>query len=659
MKYIDVIPLTKVARNKPQLFTYTSEEDLEIGTLVEINFGRKKLQGIVAKKTVRPTTFKTRPISKVILSGFLTPGQITLAKQISTYYITSLGVVAKQFVPKIAKKETDCYLQAKDLGGKETENLPKVTHTKEQSEAISAIKKRHVPKPFLLFGPASAGKTEVIMSAMEDVIKEKKQCLLIIPDIFLSNQEILRYKARFPKSKVLFFHSKLKSTETTFALNQIRLGLAEIIISTRTGLFLPFKNLGLIAVDEEQDISHKQWDQSPRYHARIVTEMMTKIHSTKTLFVSSTPSLESVKKVLDKKYSLLELPRLKTAEFEIKKPEFILPNMLKVYGAKGGIPFSEELKTEISKVLKRKKISFILIPRRGKSKFVYCTDCKKKLQCPSCNLPLVHEKGHYRCLHCSFKTSSATQCPFCKSFRLKDLGFGTEGVVDFLKKQYPTARIELIDSTIFEKMSDRENLFGRLASNKIDILVGTYSIAKGFDFPNVELVATMNVDNWAGQTDFRFDERWLGNLFQLSGRLNRANSAQNGKCILQTYNPENELLENLKEQTWFEFATEELETRKHFLYPPFSFVIRLTLKHANEATLSKKTKVVYNQLLGTFRNSKTLVQAPYFGTIRKVRGKWEKHILLKTTSFTSSTWGAISRTVPSEWIIDVDSESIF
>ncbi|MBT4251147.1 primosomal protein N' [bacterium] len=654
MNYFDVIPLTKVARNKPQFFTYSNNIEIAIGTLVEINFGRKKITGIVAKKTTRPT-FKTRPISKVISYGFLTPRQIKLARQISVYYLTSLGVVTKQFVPKFAKKETPCFVKQ----SKSEKDQKKIKHTKEQKSVIGEIKHGNATKPFLLFGPACAGKTEVAMTTMQEMLKEKKQSLLIIPEIFLSNQEIIRYKKRFSGKNILFFHSKLKSTEVTFALNQIKEGSADIIISTRIGLFLPFKNLGLIIVDEEQDISHKQWDSSPRYHARTVVEMMTKIYKTKTIFISSTPSMESVKKSLDGKYYFLELPRLKIKGFQVIEPEFILPDLRKIYTKRGEIPFSEELETELAKTLKRKGLSFVLIPRRGKSKLIYCTDCKKKLQCPSCNLPLVHEKNNYKCLHCSFKTSNLTQCPSCKSFRLKDIGFGTEGVASFLKKHYPSARIELIDGTIFEKISDRKILFQKLQNNKLDILVGTYAIAKGFDLLNVELTATINVDNWAGQTDFRFDERWVGNLFQLAGRLNRVNSKRNGKCIIQTYDPASELLETVQKQNWLEFAKEELETRKAFSYPPFSYIIRLTLKQPNEATLAKKTRVTYNKLSTNFRNSKTLVQPPYFATIKKVRGRWEKHILLKTTSFTSETWKSISNIVPDEWIIDVDSESIF
>lgn len=657
MKYFDIIPLTKVARNKPQFFTYSSDENLEVGTLVEMNFGRTKIEGVVMRKTIRPTTFKTRPISKVVNCGFLTQKQIELAKHISAYYITSLGTVTKQFVPKFAKKETPCFTECANTEDADVKG--EIKHTKEQKSAIAKIKNSKIAKPFLLFGPASAGKTEVIMSAMETVLKQKKQCLLVIPEIFLSNQEILRYKKRFPNKNILFFHSKLKQTETTFALNKTRDGSADIIISTRIGLFLPFQSLGLIALDEEQDISHKQWDRSPRYHARTAAEMMTRIYKTKTLFISSTPSLESVKKALAEKYHFLELPRLKTKDFEIKKPEIILPNLGKMFVKKGEVPFSEELKEALEKALKEKKISFVLVPRRGKGKMIYCTDCKKKLQCPSCNLPLVHEKNHYKCLHCAFKTASSSQCPSCRSFRLKDIGFGTESVVDFLKKQHPLAKVELIDNTIFEKIADREELYKRLATNKLDILVGTYAIAKGFDLPNVGLVAAVNVDNWAGQTDFRFDERWLGNLFQLSGRLNRPNSEQDGKCVIQTYDPESEFLEILQNSSWLEFAKEELETREAFLYPPFSFAVRLTLKNTNKQTLAKKTKMVHNELLKIFRNSKTSIQAPYFGTIQKVRGRFEKHILLKTTSFTSETWKMISRAVPDEWIIDVDSESIF
>lgn len=657
MKYFDIIPLTKVARNKPQFFTYSSNENLKIGTLVEINFGRTKINGVVIRETTRPTAFKTRPISKVVKYDFLTQKQIELAKHISAYYITSLGSVTKQFVPKFAKKETPCFMEYK--APEDNEIKKEIKHTKEQKSAISKIKNSKIAKPFLLFGPASAGKTEVIMSAMKTILTEKKQCLLVIPELFLSNQEILRYKKRFPDKNILFFHSKLKQTEVTFALEKTKDGSTDIVISTRIGLFLPFKNLGLIAIDEEQDISHKQWDRSPRYHARTVAEMMTRIYKTKTLLVSSTPSLESIKKALAKKYHFLELPRLKTKDFEIKKPDIILPNLSKMFVKKGEVPFSKELKEALGETLEQKKISFILVPRRGKSKMIYCADCKKTLQCPSCNLPLVHEKNHYKCLHCSFKMASSSQCPSCRSFRLKDIGFGTESVVEFLKKQHPLAKIELIDSTIFEKITDREALYERLTTNKLDILVGTYAIAKGFDLPNIGLVAAVNVDNWAGQTDFRFDERWLGNLFQLSGRLNRPESKQNGKCIIQTYDPKNELLDVLQNSNWLEFAKEELETREAFLYPPFSFAVRLTLKNINKQTLAKKTKMVHNELLRIFRNSETSIQAPYFGTIQKVRGRFEKHILLKTTSFTSETWKMISKAVPDEWIIDVDSESIF
>ncbi len=655
MKYFDIIPLSKISRNKPQFFTYSSKENLEIGTLLKISFGRKKIQGIVLKETTRPI-FKIKPISKVVKSGFLTSKQIQLARQISTYYITSLGLVIKQFVPKTTKKETSCYL---DLEKDDLEKEVSLKLTDEQESAIEKITKQNTNTPSLLFGPASAGKTEVIMKVMLDAIKKNKQCLLIIPEIFLSNQEIIRYKKRFPNENIIFFHSKLKASETTFALEKIKDGSAKIIISTRIGLFLPFKNLLVVAVDEEQDFSHKQWEQTPRYHARTVAEMITKIYKTKTIFVSSTPSLESINKARNNKYSLIELPRLKTTKFEIQKPEIIFPDLKKLYTKRTDVPLSEELKKSIKETLQKKKITLILVPRRGKSKLIYCTDCKKKLVCPSCNLPLIHEKNHYKCIHCSFKTSSPASCPNCRSFRLKDIGFGTEGVVESLQEEFSSAKIEFVDSSIFEKMSDQKKIFKKLKNSKIDILVGTYAIAKGFDIPEIELVATINADNWAGQTDFRFDERWLANLFQLSGRLNRARSSQKGKCIIQTYNPENELYEILQKQDWLKFADEEIDTRKTFLYPPFSFMIRLTLKQINRETLSKKVNKVYNELSRNLRRSKTSIQVPYFGTIQKTRNKWEKHILIKTTSFTSQTWRTISRVVPDEWIIDIDSESIF
>jgi primosomal protein N' (replication factor Y) (superfamily II helicase) len=255
--------------------------------------------------------------------------------------------------------------------------------------------------------------------------------------------------------------------------------------------------------------------------------------------------------------------------------------------------------------------------------------------------------------------SSLSQCPQCKSYRLKNIGFGTEKISDELKTLFPKAKISTADQTVFQKNTKRENLFQAIKNKQVDILVGTQSVIKGFDFPQVGLAAIINSEKWGGKTDFRFDERWLGNLFQLAGRVNRPKSDQKGKLIIQTFQPENPLLEYLDSWKWESFAQQELANRTALKYPPACHLMKLICLDENIKKVEKNVKRVYNQVLKIESKQIIEVLAPYEGNIKKHRSKWQKNILIKTTNLKNVSLKKIIEKLPENWIIDINPENIF
>lgn len=648
MNYYQITPLTRISLKAQPFFTYASEKDIGNGTLVEIEFGRKKTKGVVYKKTNRPR-FATKKISKIIEEGILDQKQFRLAKKISEYYFTSLGVVLKFFIPKITKKKIS-------LTGKKKFKKSKAPDlTSPQKKVIKKIISSK-DKNFLLFGPASSGKTEVLMNVAENFIKKNRQVLIVIPEIFLSYQEIERYQKRFQKEGVALIHSKIKASEFFSIWNNVKKGKIKLIISTKIGVFLPFKNLGLLAIDEEQDISHKQWGQNPRYHIREVSQWLIDIHRARIIYSTATPSLE----ILNSRVTLVKLPALKTKEINVKKPQIDLIDLRKLFFSKGpSATITSPLKKIIEEKLQERELSLVLIPRRGKSQAVICSDCKQLLQCPTCKIPLVHVTDNYRCLHCNYKTSSLSQCPKCRSFRLKNIGFGTEKISEELKTIFPKAKVFTADQTIFQKNTEREKLFQAIKNKQVDILVGTQSVIKGFDFSQAGLSVIINSEKWGGKADFRFDERWLGNLFQLAGRVNRPGSNQKGILVIQTFHPENHLLKHLNSWNWENFTKEEIENRKALKYPPVCHLIKLICLHENLKRVEKNTETVYNQALKIKSRQIIEVLPPYEGNIKKCRNKWQRNILIKTTNLENVSLKEIIKKLPENWIVDINPENIF
>ncbi len=652
--YYKVVPLTRISIDHEPYFTYKSKEEIPWGSLVLMPFGRKKIKGIALEKQEEPA-FRTREISKIKTTSLFDPNQLKLAQKISDYYFTSLGVVLKFFAFNITKN-------IPDLPKNKLSEKSEIELTNAQKKVLTTIAKNQ-QKKFLVFGPASSGKTEIAMKIIEKNLQRNKQSLVVLPEIFLSYQEIHRYQKRFFDKKVALLHSQLKPSEISAIWTQVKSGKLDILISTKTGCFMPFKNLGAIIIDEEQDISHKNWNQNPKYHVEKIASWLAKIHQAQLVFLSATPSIKNYWKSQNQQdgWELLTLPSLKTVKIKVVKPEIKIINLWeKSYQRNGDILFCNELLANIKATLAKKKISLILVPYHGKSQAVFCENCKTALKCPKCGTSLVHTKDNYQCLHCTYKISSLTNCPNCKSYKLKNIGFGTESVATEIKKRFPYSKVSLVTKSNFEKNSSRKLLFKKIKENKIDFLVGNQTIAKGFDFPNIDLVAVLNAQRWTGKADFKFDERWLGGFFQVGGRLNRPHSDQKGIFYIQSFKSNLEILTNLKKWSWKSFIKEETANREALGYPPFKKIYRLSFKDFNKEKVEKITDKVYNQLQKELRKEKIEIFEPFYSFIKKKGIFWNKHILIKTPSNQKlPILNKVLRKLSVSWSIDPDPENIF
>lgn len=650
MQYYKVIPLTKIPLGRDPHFTYSSEKEIPFGSLAQISFGKKQLRGVTAEQASRPKKFRAKEIKKILAEQIIDNNQLQLAKFVSDYYFSPLGVVLKFLAPEISKTA-----KSKNKEEPLKKHPNNIILTTSQKKAVGEIEKGKPEEQFVLYGPASSGKTEIIMSLAEINLNQNKQTLILIPDIFLSYQEIQRYQKRFGHLATLI-HSKMPKEEFSRNWKQIKTGEAKVIISTRMGVFLPFSKLGLVAIDEEQDSSHKSWDQSPKYSDKIVSQGLCRIHGAKLVCCSATPSIETL---ANKKAALVKLPNLTTKQIRVKSPRVKIVDLRKDYFKRKNHLFSKELLDEIEKALKNHQQSIILAPRRGKSKAVVCEGCKKILTCKNCDLPLSSIGESFKCLHCNYRISGLSKCPSCGSFKLKSIGFGTEKIAGQLQSIFPKVKIAAADRETFQKEESRKRIFEELDNGQIDILVGTTTIIKGLDIANIALAAVLSDTGWSGKSEYKFHEKYLGSFFQLAGRLNRPGSVQNGIFLLQTWNPQNPLLKYVQNWDWLKFFKDEKKQRKALKYPPYCHLIKLTAKDTSLEKVEKKTEMAYNKISAVPNSGIIEITEPYFGSIKKTRNVWQKHLLIKTKNPHGRKLSKILGEISKEWIIDIEPENIF
>jgi len=653
---IDIVPIARIPLSRNQSFSYLSDKKISTGSLVSIPLFHRKVEGVVTGNRPdfkRLGNIELKKISESLEENFLDKKQIELAQFISEYYIAPLGIVLKSFIPKRTKARkkilTSIFLSAK-----------KIILTNAQQDAISKITKSKKNK-YLLFGPAGSGKTEIYIESIKKLGKNK-QTLVLLPELTLTSQAIDRYSAQFGRENISVLNSKVSKGEYYKEWLKIKSGKAKIIIGSRMSVFSPFKNLALIVVDEEQDMSFKQWDMNPRYDARTVAEKLAELHGAKIIFGSATPSIESYQKTINKKFELIELPNLKIPGAPLKnyeEPEVVIVDLKKEKWERNHSPISRKLRSEIAYALKNNLQTILFINRQGMSSFSICTDCKTVLKCPKCDRALIYDNsGIYKCAHCAHKTSITPECSKCKGITFQNIGLGTQKIEKEIASIFASARIARADSQTMKDAGAQEKIYHNFAEGRVDILIGTQMLTKGWDLPNVALIGIIDADNLLSMPDFSVNTRAFQNIVQVSGRSNRPNAKFRGMVIIQTFNPNQEIFRFAAERNFKLFFEKEVKERKELFLPPFGKLIKLVFQDYDAKKVSQATDTLY-KLLEENSDKNIMIAEPQNSFIPNIRGRYRKQIIIKLKNkIIPEEIKKILKALPAGWLIDVDPISV-
>ena len=514
-------------------------------------------------KAVDPQTLKRAPAQKHMLEALAAAAEGLNAEQLAKVSQRSAAAL------KALRSKGWVSSHQRDSPPVTNGNLPSAPELNPgQKSAVTAIvAKLDGFHPFLLHGVTGSGKTEVYLNVIEQVLAQGRQALVLVPEISLTPQLVVRFERRF-RAPIAVLHSGLNEQERLSAWVRASAGRAPIVLGTRSAVFTPLKNTGVIVVDEEHDASYKQQD-GFRYSARDVAVMRAAREKIPIILGSATPSLESLKNARQRTYTLIELPE-RTGSAVM--PQVRLLDMRRLKPSEG---LSLPLREALADRLKKGEQSILFLNRRGFSPVWMCFDCGWVAPCKRCDaqLTLHQKKQKLLCHHCGAEQEVAQRCPSCRGENLHPLGEGTERVEGALEKFFPQARIERIDRDSTARRGALEEKLRRVHEGEADILVGTQMLSKGHDFPNVTLVGILNADQGLYGTDFRSSERLFQLIMQVSGRAGRADKP--GEVLIQTWHPDHPLFAALQRHDFHGFAEFALNERRETGYPPYSHLALL------------------------------------------------------------------------------------
>ena len=477
-------------------------------------------------------------------------------------------------------------------------------------------------KVHLLYGVTGSGKTVIYIDLIKKALKMNKGAIMLVPEISLTTQMVNRLYNSFG-SDIAILHSGLSDGEKYDEYTKINDGLVHVVVGTRSAIFAPLNNIGLIIIDEEHSTTYKQ-ETSPRYNAIDIAKWRCNFNNAPLILGSATPSLESYARgekdvykllTLDKRVGNISLPTVKLVDMreEMKKR-----NML----------FSDELKINIINTLNKHEQVMILLNRRGYSTFVSCQSCGYTYKCPHCEITLTYHKNsnNLRCHYCGYTKIFNSICPNCKEDAIRSFGSGTEKIELELKKLFPTARILRMDKDTTIRKGSHEKYIKMIENEEVDIIVGTQMISKGLDFPLISLVGIINADETLNIPDFRSNERTFSLLNQVSGRAGRSGIESN--VIIQTFNPDNKLFEFIKNNDYKSFYKYEMNIRKKLKYPPYYYLISLKICSKNYEEASKNASKISTYLTNHISNT-SIVLGPSTATMFKLNDIYRFQILIK------------------------------
>jgi primosomal protein N' (replication factor Y) len=631
MFLIEVIPLVKIPYPGSQTFQYFSSKELKKGSLVSIPIGKAKSQGVVSncdniiekKLEIRKSNISLRSIKGAISSeAIVNNAQLDLAIFISEKYIESLGICIKSFLPpNILKRK----------------KLPQDIFPKDIS------KKKYSGKPILI---VKADRLNDYIKNIKETIKQGKTVLFLSPEILKATIFLKDFKRI--SDKIAFYHSELKDSQKLIIWQDVCKNNLDIVIGTRSALSLPYSNLGLIIVDEEDNPGHKSWDQHPKFNAKIVAQELAKIHSAQIILGTNFLTTDSFYHVSQKEYALIEEKKK-----NILKIEVVDMQNEKKWG--NFSLFSEKLQKEIKKNLEEKKQILLFVNRKGLATSIICKDCGYVEKCPNCNTPMVYHKqkdsGILICHYCLTRKRPPVYCPACKSTRIRYAGIGidkvfqeTKNLLNYSFSDNKTKIVQL-DAGLIEKQ--QKDIIDDFKKKKIGILITTQII---FKYPGVKtnLCATVLPDFLLNIPDFSANEKAL-RVFLNLGLLSK-------KLMIQTYKSDLSIFKYLKNNDLPGFIKEESEQREIFFYPPFSEIIKLTFSSTSLKLCIFRAKELEKQLLKVFTPKQIL--GPSSAFISKIKGRYIWNIIIKSNPIEKEKIDRLKEIIPSSWEVEVDPESM-
>lgn len=557
--------------------------------------------GVVEKKTLLAEGFKPSQISALEKKGLIR--------------------LEKQEVLRNPYKD----IEAEDV---------KIELSAQQEEAKNKLLSLCDGKPHaaLLHGVTGSGKTSVIISVCEELVKKGKSAIVLVPEIALTWQSVCVFAGKF-KDRLAVIHSALSEGEKADTYKRILRGGVDVVLGTRSALFAPLQNLGVIVIDEEQEHTYKS-EMSPKYHARDVARFLCAENGALMLLASATPSVETYYKAKSGVYSLVTLS---SRYGKAKMPPVFISDMRSNMSVSGDENIGNELACELEANLEQGFQSILFLNRRGYNSYFSCRACGKAVLCPNCSVTLTYHlykksgKSYLQCHYCGHRQQEPLLCPSCGSEHITGGGFGTQKIEEELAMRFPEARVLRLDADTTRTKFAQDKILSDFREGKADILIGTQMVTKGHNFPRVTLVGVVNADGSLFMNDFRSGERTFSVITQVVGRAGRGDFP--GRALVQTYNPDNETLALSAAQNYEKFYESEIAIRKNFVFPPFCDIAMFLFSCTEEAALNSFSAEFASELRAMhkteFSDIPLIIFGPFDSPIYKIGGKFRKQVIVK------------------------------
>ena len=596
-----------VEKNKPK-----------IGQIVKVNFRNKEQIGIVLKIPEKISLNKKLiEIENSYKNYFFNEEIIQSIKFLSKYTCNSLSIILKNFLSGFNEN----FKKLEFLDNYHDFKLPILSE--EQKQAVININKENISsfQVISLYGVTGSGKTRVYMNIVKDKLKKNFQCLILVPEIILTKEWVNEIFTDFGINAEIY-HSSVKTKQKEKIWNHVILNKSILVIGTRSSLFLPFKNLGIIVVDEEHDPSYKQEDKLI-LNARDFAIIRAKNSDCPIILSSATPSIENVYNCKKNKFKEIQMSKRVN---EVPLPDIQIVDMKKEKNI-----ISDKLIFQIKKNLNLKLQTMIFVNKRGYTSFILCKKCGFIRQCPNCNVSLVlhnfmDKESFLLCHHCSYRERFTNYCDNCLSENsIIFPGEGIEKIYEEIKKKFSKSKTVFISSDSVKSKKNLNSILKKILDNEVDIIIGTQILSKGHNFPHLKTVGILNIDHFLNDFDFRSFEKCFQQIVQVSGRAGRKD--QIGNVLIQTFQPEHLVFENCKKYSFKHFYDEEIERRKKFEHPPFSNFISLIITSLSDIKSRRFSNFLSNNLKKNFKQ--TDIFGPTPAVISMKNRKYRYRLLIK------------------------------